>query len=185
MPAPTSSDACSRQCSRRPRRATATRCDSVRRQGDEPRVTRPAGVRGRLTSSVAALALACLAGAPVAAQSSRPCTTSASAPVARLGAWPAPLDAPVTLRARGISLRDALDRIGANSGVPLAYSSDLLPLDRPVCVVAERQPLGQVLATLLVGTNVEALVVARKVVLAPTASPRDRKSTRLYSSHLV
>ena len=32
----------------------------------------------------------------------------------------------MTLRARGVSLRDALDRLGAASGVPLAYSSDLL-----------------------------------------------------------
>jgi len=69
-----------------------------------------------------------------------------------------------------VSLRDALDRLGAQSGVPLAYSSDLLPLDRPVCVVADRQPLGRVLATLLEGTNVEALLVAGKVVLAPSTS---------------
>jgi iron complex outermembrane receptor protein len=66
-----------------------------------------------------------------------------------------------------------LDRLGAGSGVPLAYSSDLLPLDRPVCVEAERQPLGQILATLLAGTNVQALVVAHKVVLAPTPGARE------------
>ena len=63
-------------------------------------------------------------------------------------------------------------------GVPLAYSSDLLPLDRPVCVDAERQPLGRVLATLLAGTSVEALVVAHKVVLAPTAGTRARHRRR-------
>ena len=57
--------------------------------------------------------------------------------------------------------------------MPLAYSSDLLPLDRPVCVVADRQPLGLVLATLLAGTNVEAQVVAHKVVLAPSAPARE------------
>ena len=95
------------------------------------------------------------------------------------GAWPSPLDARVSLRARGVSLRDALDRLGASSGVPLAYSSDLLPLDRPVCVVAERQPLGQILATLLVGTNVQAQVVANKVVLAPSVSPREAQPTKV------
>ena len=52
----------------------------------------------------------------------------------------------MSLHARGLALRDALDRLGAQSGVTLAYSSDLLPLDRPVCVVADRQPLGRVLA---------------------------------------
>ena len=124
----------------------------------------------RLARPVAALAVACLAGAPVAAQSSRPCISPPSAPAAHPTAWSAPLDAPVTFRARAISLRDALDRLGAASGVPLAYSSDLLPLNRPVCVVADRQPLGDVLAALLEGTDVEAVVVARKVVLAPTVS---------------
>ena len=93
--------------------------------------------------------------------------------------WPSPLDALVTLRARGVSLRDALDRLGASSGVPLAYSSDLLPLDRPVCVVAERQPLGHVLASLLAGTNVQAQVVAHKVVLAPTAGTREAQPAKV------
>lgn len=111
--------------------------------------------------------------ASAGAQATRPCTTAATELVAHDGAWTAPLDALVTLRVRGVSLRDALDRLGASSGVPLAYSSDLLPLDRPVCVDAERQPLGRVLATLLAGTSVQALVVADKVVLAPTADARE------------
>ena len=111
--------------------------------------------------------------APAAAQPSRQCSAADVEPIAHDGGWPSPLDTLVTLRARGVSLRDALDRLGATSGVPLAYSSDLLPLDRPVCVVAERQPLGLVLATLLAGTNVQAQVVAHKVVLAPTAGPRE------------
>ena len=136
-------------------------------------------VRVRLACPFAALAIACAAAAPAFAQSSRSCTAAALEPPTRTGAWPAPLDAPVTLRARGISLRDALDRLGASSGVPLAYSNDLLPLDRPVCVVADRQPLGQVLATLLEGTNVAALVVARKVVLAPTAIPRPVETSKV------
>ena len=127
--------------------------------------------RVRSAWSAAALAAACVTALPVAAQSSRPCTASSEA-AEHPGAWPAPLDTRVTLRARGISLRDALDRLGAASGVPLAYSSDLLPLDRTVCVAAERQPLGRVLATLLSGTGVEAAVVARRVVLAPAARAR-------------
>jgi hypothetical protein len=128
---------------------------------------------GRRVAAVVALILAS-AAASVGAQGTRlPCTTAATGLVAHEGAWPAPLDALVSLRARGVSLRDALDRLGASSGVPLAYSSDLLPLDRPVCVDAERQPLGRVLATLLIGTNVQARVVAHKIVLAPTTDARE------------
>src|SRR5829696_1753697 len=118
-------------------------------------------------------------GQRASAQPSRACTDAGSALVAHEGGWPTPLDATVTLHARGVSLRDALDRLGAVSGVPLAYSSDLLPLDRPVCVVAERQPLGRVLATLLAGTRVEALVVARKVVLAPATTARDVETPKV------
>ena len=123
--------------------------------------------------------LATLGGRRADAQSSRPCSDAASVLVAHEGGWPEPLAALVTLRARGVSLRDALDRLGAVSGVPLAYSSDLLPLDRPVCVVAERQPLGKVLATLLVGTRVEAQVVAGKVVLAPAANARQAEAPKV------
>jgi len=132
---------------------------------------RGAGRRVACVSAMVVIGL--LDGQRAGAQPSRPCTDPASTLVPHEGGWPAPLDAIVTLHARGVSLRDALDRLGAASGVPLAYSSDLLPLDRPVCVDAERQPLGRVLATLLAGTRVEALVVARKVVLAPATSARD------------
>ena len=134
--------------------------------------------RTRLACLVAALVIACVAGVPAAAQSKGSCTVALEV-AAHHGAWPAPLDAPVTFRARGLSLRDALDRLGAISGVPLAYSSDLLPLDRSVCVSAERQPLGQVLAAVLSGTDVEALVVARKVVLAPAARPLRAVSSKV------
>ena len=98
---------------------------------------------------------------------------------ARGGAWNAPLDSVVSLRARDVSLREALDRLGASSGVPFAYSSDLLPLDRPVCVIAEREPLGLVLATLLAGTNVEAQVVAHNVVLAPSAPALETRPAKV------
>ena len=127
---------------------------------------------GRRAAAAAALILAS-AAASAGAQATPPCTTASTELVPHDGAWSTPLDALVSLRARGVSLRDALDRLGASSGVPLAYSSDLLPLDRPVCVDAERQPLGRVLVTLLAGTSVQALVVAHKVVLAPTADARE------------
>jgi len=131
---------------------------------------------GRRATHTAVAAMAALViGARAEAQPARPCSDAATELVANTGAWSGPLAAPVTLHARGLSLRNALDLLGAQSGVPLAYSSDLLPLDRPVCVVAERQPLGRVLATLLEGTNVEALLVAGKVVLAPSTSATPRE----------
>ena len=135
---------------------------------------------GRRIACAAAMTVVGSLGVPRAsAQPSRPCPDATSTLVMHQGGWSSPLDALVTLRARGVSLRDALDRLSAASGVPLAYSSDLLPLDRPVCVVAERQPLGRVLATLLAGTGVEALVVARRVVLAPATSSAETESQRV------
>src|SRR5215207_11759945 len=136
-----------------------------------------AGRRVACASAMTVIGL--IGGQRASAQPSRACTDAGSALVAHEGGWPTPLDAIVTLHARGVSLRDALDRLGAASGVPLAYSSDLLPLDRPVCVDAERQPLGRVLAMLLAGTRVDALVVARKVVLAPATSARDVETPKV------
>lgn len=128
---------------------------------------------GRRAVRVVVVALAsAVASGEAGAQAIPPCRGAATKPVTRERAWPAPLDALVTFRTRGASLRDALDRLGASSGVSLAYSSDLLPLDRPVCVEAEHRPLGGVLADLLAGTGVQARVVAHRVVLAPSVSAR-------------
>src|SRR3954471_1295809 len=84
------------------------------------------------------------------------------------GGWTTPLDARFSLRAHDVSLREALDRLSAGSGVRLAYSADFLPVDRRVCVAADQQPLGAILSTLLRGSSVEATVVAGRVVLSPT-----------------
>ncbi len=79
-----------------------------------------------------------------------------------------PLDRIISLQATGISLRDALDRIAALAKVRLSYSAEALPLDRAVCVLADRVATGHVLAELLVGTNVTAVAAgADQVVLAP------------------
>ncbi|HET6581926.1 MAG TPA: TonB-dependent receptor [Nannocystaceae bacterium] len=113
------------------------------------------------------------------AQASRGCIDVADAPAAATRSWPAPLDARVSLGARGISMRDALEQLSARSGVALAYSSDLLPLDRAVCVVAARQPLGRVLAALLAGTRVAASVVAGRVALVPASETREQAPARV------
>jgi iron complex outermembrane receptor protein len=134
---------------------------------------------GRAAAALATFCAAAISSAPIGAQPSRPCVAVDAEHVSHDGVWNPPLDSVVSLRARGVSLRDALDRLGARSGVSLAYSSDLLPLDRPVCVVAERQPLGLVLATLLAGTNVEAQIVAHRVVLAPAAASRETRPAKV------
>ena len=120
----------------------------------------------RRTLYVVALALA-LPGRAVAQRAcdELPATTSPA------GGWTIPLDARVTLRARDVSLRDALDRLTALTGVQLAYSADVLPVDRRVCVLSNGQPLGDVLATLLRGSHVRVLVVAGRVVLSPGTLP--------------
>lgn len=87
------------------------------------------------------------------------------------GGWTPPLDTRVSLHVRDVSLRDALDRLTAASKVQLAYSADFLPVDRRVCLSAENETLGSLLALLLHGTPVQVLVVSGRVVLSPGATP--------------
>jgi hypothetical protein len=112
----------------------------------------------------AALALALAGAAPLRAD------PGCAAPVVSPSrSWPAPLDRPVSLQARDISLRTALDRLAAAARVDLAYSADLLPLDRPVCISRHAAALGDVLQELLRGSAAEAVVAAPgHVVLAPS-----------------
>ena len=79
-----------------------------------------------------------------------------------------PLDRRVTLHARDIALRDALDRIAIQAGVRLSYSGDNLPLDRRVSVARDTALLAEVLMDLVRAYAVRALAVADDhVVLAP------------------
>lgn len=103
---------------------------------------------------------------PVAARAQHGCEDAVVA--APPGGWTAPLDTRFSLHAHDVSLREALDRLSAGSGVRLAYSADFLPVDRRVCLAAEQQPVGAILSTLLRGSSVQATVVAGRVVLSPT-----------------
>lgn len=136
------------------------------------------GPRRRFLASAAAGVLALAAGAPAFAQGACGAPPAASAQPA---SWQAPLDRTVAFHARDVSLREALDRLSAATKVHLSYSSDLLPLDRRVCVATRGEPLGAVLARLLAGTGVEPTVVAGQVVLSPvratTVSPEARHVT--------
>jgi len=98
------------------------------------------------------------------------------------GRWPAPLDRRVTLHNHDLALRDALDRLGAAARVRLSYSSELLELDRRVCVSYGSVAVGTVLSDLLDGTSVTPIVAGNdQVVLAP-ATPRRQTSTRAEQS---
>ncbi|HEU4628963.1 MAG TPA: TonB-dependent receptor [Gemmatimonadaceae bacterium] len=84
-------------------------------------------------------------------------------------AWPTPLDRPVTLEVRDVSLRTALDRLAVAARLRLSYSAELLPLDRRICAAFAAVPAGEALATLLRGTAVEPVVAgADQIVLAPS-----------------
>src|SRR6478736_145340 len=87
-------------------------------------------------------------------------------------AWSPPLDRSITVRAANLSLRDALDRVATAARIRLSYSAEQVPLDRAVCVSADASPAGRVLADLLTGTNVAAVVVGTdQVVLTPRPRP--------------
>lgn len=86
-------------------------------------------------------------------------------------AWPVPLDRPVTVHATSLPLRAVLDFLAREGRFRITYSSDLLPLDRPVCVSYERVPVGRALAELVRGAGLEPVAAGGDhVVLAPIAS---------------
>jgi iron complex outermembrane receptor protein len=121
----------------------------------------------RRTGFVGAAALALMGAArPAAGQGACPAGRAPPAPAA--GAWSGVLARVVAVEARGVPLRDALDRLAAAARVRLSYSAELLPLDRGVCLTRDRVRLGDALAELLRGTGAEAVVVGDdQVVLAP------------------
>jgi iron complex outermembrane receptor protein len=83
-------------------------------------------------------------------------------------AWAVPLDRPVSLRARELSLREALDRLAARARIRLSYSAEALPLDRRVCVQLDSVPLGAALSSVLGTVPVRLVAVGPDhVVLAP------------------
>jgi len=137
-----------------------------RASGDSSRARMRSRVRA--FGVAASAALACAAARPVLAQA--PCTRVAEASGR---AWEAPLDRAVSLRATELTLRDALDRISAAARVRLSYSSDLIPLDRRVCVNINRKPLGDVLAALVASSGARPVAIGGQVVLspAPPSSP--------------
>jgi iron complex outermembrane receptor protein len=117
--------------------------------------------------AVGALIVLTLLAAPgVGAQIS--CTRLVAASSVASTVWPPPLDRVVPFQARDVSLRDALGRLAASARIRLSYSSELLPLDRQVCLSHDAITVGDALTVLLSGTTVEPRAVAADhVALAP------------------
>jgi iron complex outermembrane receptor protein len=85
----------------------------------------------------------------------------------RAATWHAPLDRALTLTTGPLTLRDALERVGKESGIQLSFSTDMLP-NRSVCMAFDRTPVGAALEALLAGISMRAMVVGEtQVVLAP------------------
>lgn len=78
----------------------------------------------------------------------------------------------VSLHARDISLRDALDRISSDARIKLSYTSETIPLDNRICAVFDSVPLGEALGLLLKGTTVLPVSAGGEhVVLMPSQTP--------------
>lgn len=103
---------------------------------------------------------------PARAAPGLPCIVTPDS--AARGSWTGALGRPVSLRAPGLSLREALDRIAARARVRLSYSAENLPLDRRVCVQLGAIPLGDALTSVLGEIPVRVVAVGEDhVVLAP------------------
>ncbi|HEX9108516.1 MAG TPA: hypothetical protein VF832_14830, partial [Longimicrobiales bacterium] len=77
---------------------------------------------------------------------------------------------PISLRARNLTLRDALERVASAGHLRISYSAELLPVDRSACADFDSWPVGQALRVLLHGLPVRVIPAGGdQVVLAPGA----------------
>jgi iron complex outermembrane receptor protein len=94
--------------------------------------------------------------------------------VASLTTWKPPLDRRVSLHARDISLREALDRLSAATSVRLSYATEAVPLDSRICASFDSLDLGEALGILLHGTSVLPVVAdGEHVVLTPLQATQE------------
>ncbi|MEA2760809.1 MAG: iron complex outerrane recepter protein [Gemmatimonadaceae bacterium] len=132
-----------------------------------------------MTSSATLLRLATLlfVAAPLfvgsSAQAQSVCSPSGEF-IASLTTWSPPLDRRVSLHARDVSLREALDRVSASTNVRLSYATEAVPLDSRVCASFDSLYLGEALSLLLSGTSVLPVAAGGEhVVLAPSLASQE------------
>ncbi|HYU53036.1 MAG TPA: TonB-dependent receptor, partial [Gemmatimonadaceae bacterium] len=121
-----------------------------------------------------------LAGLALAAPTLRAqACASSSDLLAMLSSWNAPLDRRVSLHARDISLRDALDRVSTAARIRLSYASEAVPLDNRVCASFDSIPVGAALGLLLRGAPVLPVSAGEHVVLVPAVTPGGNERERI------
>jgi len=107
-----------------------------------------------------------LASSSAGAQST---CSSSNAFLASVTTWSPPLDRRVSLHARDISLREALDRLATEGRIRLSYTTEAIPLDSRVCASFDTINLGEALSLLLRGAPVVPVTAGgENVVLAPS-----------------
>jgi outer membrane receptor protein involved in Fe transport len=105
---------------------------------------------------------------------------------ASLTTWSTPLDRRISLHARDISLRDALDRVASAGRIELSYASETIPLDNRICAAFDSLPLGEALGMLLRGTSVLPVSAGGEhVALAPAGTPGDQHIPRMLDRVVV
>src|SRR5437588_333346 len=80
----------------------------------------------------------------------------------------------VTLTLEGVPLKDALDAVARQTGVRIAYSGRVVPLDRPVPVQLAAVRVEAALDTLLLGTGVASTLDRTGQILLVTEQPARR-----------
>lgn len=88
---------------------------------------------------------------------------------------------PARFRVEDVHLVDALVRLNKSSGVPVAYSPDMLPPERTVSCECADATVAEALGTILEGTGFEFVVAADQLVVRP----RSDREVRLVSLELT
>lgn len=104
---------------------------------------------------------------------------------ASLTAWGAPLDRRVSLHARDVSLRDALDHVASAGRIQLSYASETIPLDNRICAAFDSLPLGEALGILLTGTAVLPVAAGGEHVALSPATLSDQHVPRMLDRVVV
>ncbi|HVF39402.1 MAG TPA: TonB-dependent receptor, partial [Gemmatimonadaceae bacterium] len=142
--------------------------------------------RARLLAGITVACAAFFDAPALSAQSQ--CAVNSRQTSAVTGSWRTPLDRRVSLHGRGLSLREALDRLSAAARFRVSYVAELLPLSRPVCLDYVNAPAGSILNDLLAGAAAEPVIVGSdQVVLAPvrTAAPTAAASPDVEPSTML